>query len=147
MRESLDIEGTWEDEWGGTQNVMVTAFDWNARSLRPTTTSWLIIQNGPDSWSPDLWSKYEWTWDEENNLYYCQSTYDAETEEDAVSAACRCWRPWCGLWRLWLDMDVLKRDLRLTVSVNLMKAGVCDGARFFRWGHVGTAPECRSCAT
>ena len=87
MRESLDIEGTWEDEWGGTQDV--SAFDWNGNAITQAHNDegWLIAQNGPDSWSPDLWSKYEWTWDEEGNLYYCQSTYDAETEEDAVSAA------------------------------------------------------------
>ena len=47
---------------------------------------WAVAQNGPDSWSPDLWSKYEWMWDADGDFHYCQSTYDAETEEDALSA-------------------------------------------------------------
>ena len=33
----------------------------------------------------DFWSKYAWTWHSEE-LYYCQSTFGADTEADALSA-------------------------------------------------------------
>ena len=87
MRGSLDIEGLWSDEWGGSQDV--SPFSWNGNAVTQANNEegWLIAQNGPDSWSPDLWSKYEWTWDADGEAYYCQSTYDAATEEDAVAAA------------------------------------------------------------
>ena len=46
---------------------------------------WAVANNGPDSWGAGLWSKYDWTRDS-MGVYYCQSTYAADTESDALSA-------------------------------------------------------------
>ena len=45
-----------------------------------------MAQNSDDDqFSPGLWSKYDWTWDSEE-LYYCQSTYAADSEAGALAA-------------------------------------------------------------
>jgi hypothetical protein len=44
----------------------------------------VIALNDEDTYSPGLWSRFDWTWDADGELYYCQSVYDAETEEAAV---------------------------------------------------------------
>ena len=49
--------------------------------------SWIVAQNDEyNEYNPLLWSKFEWTWDADGELYYCQSAYDAATEEDAFAA-------------------------------------------------------------
>ena len=95
MRESLDIEGTWEDEFGSAHDI--TAFEWSSVgwgsslfhiSDASNEEGWLVAQNDEDNeYNPELWSKFEWAWDDDGNLYYCQSTYAAATEEDAFAAA------------------------------------------------------------
>ena len=45
----------------------------------------LIGQNGPDNgFNPELWSRVDWTYVGED-LYYCQSAFDAETAEAAAA--------------------------------------------------------------
>ncbi len=46
---------------------------------------WAVAENGADSWNPGSWSKYDWT-ENSGEVYYCQSTFAAETEADALSA-------------------------------------------------------------
>ena len=47
---------------------------------------WAVAQNSEDDqYYPGLWSKYDWTWELEE-LYYCQSTFGADTEADALAA-------------------------------------------------------------
>jgi hypothetical protein len=89
--EILDLIGTYTDSWGGTQTVTdetwltgygslfhISQFDNDAGSL--------IAQNDSgNAYNPDLFSKFEWTMNNEG-LYYCQSAFDAATEEDAMNA-------------------------------------------------------------
>ena len=87
MRGTLDIEGTWSDEWEETHDV--TPFYWNDFTITQANNAegWLVAQNAEYAdWAAGLWSKFEWVSDEDGEHYYCQSTYDAETEEDAVGA-------------------------------------------------------------
>ena len=87
MRESIDIDGDWTDTWGSDHAV--TPFAWNANTITvfDNDAMWAVAQNSADDpWSPSLWSKYDWTWDADGELYYCQSTYNAETEELALEA-------------------------------------------------------------
>ena len=47
---------------------------------------WMVAQNDSENaWSADLWSRFDWTW-HEGELWYCQTTYDAATEDDALAA-------------------------------------------------------------
>jgi hypothetical protein len=86
MREISAIHGDWTDSWGGLHDV--SSFSWNDNTITQNNNDeqWAVAQNSDSSWSPGLWSKYDWTWDDEGELYYCQSTFDAETEEDALAA-------------------------------------------------------------
>ena len=44
---------------------------------------YLIAQNAStNQFSPDLWSRFDWTWNSDQ-LFYCQSVFDAATPEDA----------------------------------------------------------------
>ena len=50
------------------------------------TEGYLIAQNGSENeWNSDKWSRFDWTKDADD-IYYCQSTYAAETIVDAFSA-------------------------------------------------------------
>jgi ABC-type Zn uptake system ZnuABC Zn-binding protein ZnuA len=81
----IAIEGNWVDEWGTNQTI--DSDSWNSGTITQFDNSamWAVAENGEDSFNPGLWSKYDWTWDSEE-LYYCQSTFAAESEADALSA-------------------------------------------------------------
>ena len=80
MRALLDIQGSYTDNWGSSHTV--DAWKWSMGdsdfhvSVSDNSGNWLVAQNASDNaWNPDLWSKFEWAWDSENNLYYCQTAY------------------------------------------------------------------------
>ena len=81
----IAIQGYWVDEWGTNQTI--DSDSWNSGTITQFDNSamWAVAENGEDSFNPGLWSKYDWTWDSEE-LYYCQSTFAAESEADALSA-------------------------------------------------------------
>ncbi len=80
------------DEWDGSHTVH--AWKWTSASSSfhitqySNTESYALAQNDAlNEWNPELWSRFDWTWDTEGALYYCQSAYAAETEEEAIAAA------------------------------------------------------------
>ena len=83
--EAISIEGEWIDEWNSSQ--VIDSDSWNSNTIThyDNDEMWAVAENGADSWNPGFWSKYDWTWNSEE-LYYCQSTFAAETEADALSA-------------------------------------------------------------
>lgn len=71
-------ETTWSDSWDNS--FAITQYDNDA--------NWLIAQNAStNSYNPDLWSTFQWTNNEAGTLFYCQSVFDAATEEDAKANA------------------------------------------------------------
>ena len=92
LRASLSINGSWADGWGGTHTVNAWVWTSGESTFGITQANdsegWLVAQNGADNaWSPSLWSRFDWTWDGSGALYYCQTAYDAATEEDALNTA------------------------------------------------------------
>ena len=89
LRRTLPINGAWVDGWGGTHDI--TAFVWVNDSSRydisqTDATAWLVAQNGSDNaWNPGMWSRFDWTWDGDGLLWYCQTAYAAATEADALA--------------------------------------------------------------
>lgn len=90
LREVLSINGNWNDNWGS--NHVINAFAWTTGSSSYDITQahdaegWLVAQNSASNeWSPGLWSRFDWTWDSEGGLWYCQTAYAASTEADAVA--------------------------------------------------------------
>ena len=89
----LEIAGSYTDSWGGTHEISNEAWgdgygSTYAISQYDNDGDFLVAQNGSgNSYNPDLWSRFEWTWDGESNLYYCQIAFAEETEEGALGAA------------------------------------------------------------
>ena len=92
FRADLDLTGDYTDSWGGAHSI--NAFAWTSGSSvyhisqSDNEANWAVAQNdAANSWNPELWSKFEWTTDANGGWFYCQSAYDAATEEDAMAAA------------------------------------------------------------
>ena len=90
LRPVLSITGGWTDSWGSTHAI--NAFRWAIDfsffevSQADDGAGWLVAQNGlANEWNPGLWSRFDWTWDAEGALWYCQTAYDAATEADALA--------------------------------------------------------------
>ena len=90
LRASLPITGAWSDDWG-TSHV-INAFEWAMDdstfeiSQATPAENWLVAQNGAsNAWSPGLWSRFDWAWDSDGGLYYCQIAYDKASEADAAA--------------------------------------------------------------
>jgi hypothetical protein len=89
--EGLAIAGSYTDAFG-TEHVIDDA-SWTQTFPGSTPTTWtiasydndgmvVIAQNSPDDpYNPDLWSRFDWVGD----LSYCQTTFDAATEADALA--------------------------------------------------------------
>jgi hypothetical protein len=90
LREPFVLTGQYEDNYNSTHTI--NAFLWETVgslfhiTKYDNTAGWAVAQNASaNEWNADLWSKFEWSWDNDV-LYYCQSTYDAATAEDAMAA-------------------------------------------------------------
>lgn len=91
LNERLEIIDIWEDPWGFEQNV--TQAQWTTgdsvfhTSQFDNVEKFLVAHNDANNqWSPDKWSRFDWTWDEMGQLYYCQIAFDKESEQDALAA-------------------------------------------------------------
>ena len=90
LRAPFSLVDAWDDSWGGEH--LIDAFTWRsgdssfAISQVDDTASWLVAQNAAtNTWSPGLWSRFDWTWDAEGGVYYCQTAYAAESEAAALA--------------------------------------------------------------
>jgi hypothetical protein len=90
--ESVVLGGTWMDTWGTTHTIDDES--WTQSSSFGTSVfrisqfdnadEFLIAQNDSGNGSnAELWSRFDWTtWN--GSLWYCQTTYDAASEADAL---------------------------------------------------------------
>jgi hypothetical protein len=88
--EDLELNGNHVDNWGGQHDISNATWSSSSALFHISQYSndddWAVAQNDAgNSWNPDLWSKFDWT-ESNGSLYYCQSAYDAATEEDAMAA-------------------------------------------------------------
>jgi hypothetical protein len=95
LRTALDITGSYVDSYGTAHSV--SAFSWTSSSEYGDSSyhvstadnegMWLIAQNdASNSYNPEAWSVFDWTMDSTGALYYCQSSFDLATEEEALIA-------------------------------------------------------------
>jgi len=94
--EVLSIFGSYDDGWGGHHEIVGGVWTQGGYgavsrffvSQFSNSSRHLIAQNGADNeWSPGLWSRFDWTHHDAGDgevLYFCQTTYDAATEQDAL---------------------------------------------------------------
>lgn len=89
---TLEILGSYSDSWGGVQTINEDTWADGYGALFHISqfdneANFLIAQNdAANEYSPELWSKFQWTTDENGGLFYCQSMFDAASEEDAMGA-------------------------------------------------------------
>ncbi len=91
---SLEIVGNYVDNWDTRHEI--TDESWTQIMDSDTSVflfsqfsnedNYAIAQNHADNaYNAELWSRLEWT-EHDGSLWYCQSVYDAETEQDALTA-------------------------------------------------------------
>jgi hypothetical protein len=90
LSEPLAINGSWVDDYAYSHVIAQTTWT-NGDSVFHVSqfdnqAEYLVAQNdAANAWNPDLWSRFDWTWDVDQ-LYYCQIAYDAASESDALAA-------------------------------------------------------------
>jgi hypothetical protein len=83
----LEIAGSYTDEYGDmhtiTEDTWTNAAGSFAIAEFDNAAAYLLAQNAAsNAYFPDLWSRFDWTWDADA-LYYCQSVFDGATIDDA----------------------------------------------------------------
>jgi hypothetical protein len=90
----IDIVGSYTDTYGTshtiTESMWTQNMDGGVSVFHITQYSnderFLVAQADPaNAYNPNLWSRFDWT-EKEDKLYYCQSIYDASTEDAALKA-------------------------------------------------------------
>ena len=94
VRAAPSIAGSYVDTWG--YSTIITADTWTLAASDGTSksvfhltlvdnaSSFAIAQNdAQNSFSPGLWSRFDWTTDSASAVWYCQTTYDAPSAEAA----------------------------------------------------------------
>jgi len=86
----ISVVGVYEDDFGSSHSVSDDA--WVSGDSRFEVVDFsdpgrfIIAENDDDNeYNPGLFSRFEWTYDGDD-LFYCQSVYDAESEAEARSA-------------------------------------------------------------
>ena len=89
LREKISILGNYNDNYETAHQI--NSFVWtfgSDRFLLSTLNNldgWVTAKNDSENaYNPDLWSKFEWFQDADT-LYYCQSAYNKDSEEIAMS--------------------------------------------------------------
>lgn len=92
--EGLEIAGTWESSFGGTEVIGDDSWDafgedWETSSeiVRYDNEANVLITQGPDFEDPelDVFSRVLWTEPEDGSFYYCTVAYGLETLADALN--------------------------------------------------------------
>ena len=100
---ALDLVGSYADSWGTAHEVTSTTWaqtsSWTEDGGMVSDTSeftflyhsneqqWVIAQNSEsNAWNAGLFSRFDWV-TVADQLYFCQTTYDAATARDALELA------------------------------------------------------------
>ena len=99
--EALAIAGTYGEDWDGdgtsdsthvltdSQWTMTSEFGVSAFLVAQFSNeqAMLVAQNdASNDFAPEKWSRFDWALDGET-LWFCQSAFEAETEDDALATA------------------------------------------------------------
>ncbi|MBO4712172.1 hypothetical protein J5681_09720 [bacterium] len=89
--EKHELIGRYNDAWGYSHIISNTAWFSYGDSLFHITQfnnekDFIITHNdATHPWAPDKWSRFDYT-EKDSKLYFCQITYTAETEDEALAA-------------------------------------------------------------
>ena len=87
--DALAIRGSYGDSWGGAHTISQSSWVSGAASYTisqfDNDAQFIIAQNSEDNeYNPGLWSRFDWA-SVDGALWYCQTAYDAESEEAALA--------------------------------------------------------------
>jgi hypothetical protein len=90
----IEVAGTWTDGWDFQiiDDALWRLGAWpnnsdHLISQYSNDEDWAVAQNAADHpFSPDLWSRFDWTW-HEDAWWMCQTAYDAADEISALATA------------------------------------------------------------
>ena len=89
--EPLEIAGSYTDDWEFAHQITDDSWTMMGSVFHITQYSndndYLITQNDSDNeYSPDLWSRFDWTYEGNGDLFYCQIVFDAQSEPAALTS-------------------------------------------------------------
>ncbi len=91
----FDLEGTWTDGFGGGHTITESTWTENGTGYTnifhiqtlDNDAMYLTAQNdSSNGYNPDLFSKFNWTMDDDGAYHFCQAAYDAASETAAMDA-------------------------------------------------------------
>jgi len=88
----LAIAGTWADSWGADHTITDTTWvqTWGTYNISQFDNSAQVVIAENDfgnSSGAGLWSRFDWHWDANSLLWYCQTCYDCADEAGALATA------------------------------------------------------------
>jgi len=87
-RDGIEVVGTWDDNFGGTTEITLTA--WGSQKIHDygMEQNWAVTQNAADAeYSPGAFNLVVWTdFDADNTWWTCTVAYGLETFEEAFAA-------------------------------------------------------------
>lgn len=88
----LEIVGDWVDDYGGQHQITNTAWIYDTGEFGVVTTNLMRHDNeaqwvaGEDAGMPGTFVRFDWAYDDEGTLYYCNTVYDATSLDAAIEA-------------------------------------------------------------
>lgn len=92
LRPGIDIVGSYTDDYKLAHEVTLTGWDSYdagtpcAFSQYDNDAMWAVCQNDAKAeYFASLWSKYQWAYNDADELVYCQTAFNAKDEAEALS--------------------------------------------------------------
>ena len=87
--DALAITGEYIDGWGGKHTITDTTWTSGDSVFNISTFDndlmFLAAQNDrANEYNPEMWSRFDWHYGTERELYYCQIAFDAVDESSAI---------------------------------------------------------------
>ena len=91
VQTGLEIQGQYIDNYETSHEITESTWTMGDSvyliSQFSNDTKMVIAQNdSANEWNAELWSRFDWT-ENSDGLWYCQSAYDAASEEAAMNTA------------------------------------------------------------
>jgi hypothetical protein len=94
--DELELIGSYVDGYGTPHEITATTWTMGLGEMASVfhidefnnSEEWAVALNDSENaWNPNLWSRFDWTYGPEGDLFYCQTAFDAASKEEALTAA------------------------------------------------------------
>ncbi|TVQ87265.1 MAG: hypothetical protein EA397_18275 [Deltaproteobacteria bacterium] len=88
--DTIPLLGTWADNWNGEHLIDADRWTMGDSVFHLTSVDaqegWAVAENDDaNAFNPSKWSRFDWVEAEHNGWWFCQTAFDAESEEDALT--------------------------------------------------------------